>query len=226
MGGIVTVVDEFCVGADLAIVALDEPEEAEDAAFVDAAEGKRAGCVGEGFLNVFAEADRSFFEVLWFVVSDLPDDEVDEAHGEHMVGEKGELVFLGLVVCRENVPEEIYVFLFCRSLEGEREVVSEFGGFFHGSVSRRRGFFFIPNAGEGGLDFFLEAGDQFAVGGHQRLLGFDLHNDLLLCGEGRERDFKFFQPHNRQCFISRPENNVIDASGENRVEVMFKKVRI
>ena len=30
-----------------------------------------------------------------------------------------------------------------------------------------------PDAGEGGLDLLLEAGDQFAVGGDQRLLGFD-----------------------------------------------------
>ena len=27
---------------------------------------------------------------------------------------------------------------------------------------------FAPDAGEGGLDLLLEAGDQFAVGGHQR----------------------------------------------------------
>ena len=34
----------------------------------------------------------------------------------------------------------------------------------------------------------LEAGDQFAVGGDQRLLGFDLRDDGPLRGEGRERD--------------------------------------
>ena len=33
------------------------------------------------------------------------------------------------------------------------------------------------------MDFFLEAGDQFAVGGDQRLLGFDLGDDGLLRGE-------------------------------------------
>ncbi len=32
----------------------------------------------------------------------------------------------------------------------------------------------------------LEAGDQFAVGGDQRLLGFDLGDDGLLRGEGWE----------------------------------------
>ena len=42
---------------------------------------------------------------------------------------------------------------------------------------------------EGGLDLLLEAGDQFAVGGDQRLLGFDLGDDGLLGGEGREGDF-------------------------------------
>jgi hypothetical protein len=38
------------------------------------------------------------------------------------------------------------------------------------------------------LNLLLEAGDQFAVGGDQRLLGFDLRHDRLLRGEGRERD--------------------------------------
>jgi len=48
--------------------------------------------------------------------------------------------------------------------------------------------FLAPNAGEGGLDLFLEASDQFAVGGDQHLLGFDLGDDDLLGGEGREGD--------------------------------------
>ncbi|OGS90063.1 MAG: hypothetical protein A2061_09760 [Gallionellales bacterium GWA2_59_43] len=43
---------------------------------------------------------------------------------------------------------------------------------------------FAPDAGEGGLDFLLDAGDQLAVGGDQRLLGFDLGDDGLLGGEG------------------------------------------
>jgi len=41
-----------------------------------------------------------------------------------------------------------------------------------------------PHAGEGGLDFLLETGDQFAVRGDQRLLGFDLGDDGLLGCEG------------------------------------------
>ncbi len=43
---------------------------------------------------------------------------------------------------------------------------------------------FPPHAGEGGLDFFLEARNQFPVGGDEGLLGFDLGDDLLLGGEG------------------------------------------
>ena len=46
------------------------------------------------------------------------------------------------------------------------------------------GRFVSPDAREGGLDLLLEAGDQFAVGGDQRLLGFDLGDDGLLSGEG------------------------------------------
>ncbi len=45
-------------------------------------------------------------------------------------------------------------------------------------------FLFTPDAGESGLNLLLEAGDQFAVGGNQRLLGFDLGYDGLLRGEG------------------------------------------
>jgi hypothetical protein len=56
---------------------------------------------------------------------------------------------------------------------------------------RRSHLILAPHAGECGLDFLLEAGDQFAVGGDQRLLGFDLGDDGLLCGERWERDFKF-----------------------------------
>lgn len=47
---------------------------------------------------------------------------------------------------------------------------------------------FAPHAGERRLDLLLEAGDQFAVGADQRLLGFDLGHDGLLCAEGREGD--------------------------------------
>ena len=39
---------------------------------------------------------------------------------------------------------------------------------------------FSPHLCEGGLDLLLEARNEFAVGGDQRLLGFELGNDLLL----------------------------------------------
>ena len=45
---------------------------------------------------------------------------------------------------------------------------------------------FTPHAGEGGLNFLLEARNQFAVGGDQCLLGFDLGDDARLakdCGD-------------------------------------------
>ena len=32
-------------------------------------------------------------------------------------------------------------------------------------------WFFSPDAGEGGLDFLIEAGEQFPVGGDEGLLG-------------------------------------------------------
>ena len=62
---------------------------------------------------------------------DLPDVEIDETHGEHVIGEKSELMLLACIVRFERVPEEFDVFLLLRRLEGERQIVSEFGGFFH-----------------------------------------------------------------------------------------------
>ena len=75
------------------------------------------------------------------------------------------------------------VVLLATGLEGERQVVAPFGGFFDGSRLRRGRFVFAPDAGEGGLDLLLKTGDQFAVGGDQRLFGFDLGDDGLLRGE-------------------------------------------
>ena len=43
------------------------------------------------------------------------------------------------------------------------------------------------------MDLFLEACNQFAVGGDQGLLGFDLGDDGLLRGEWRERDSQTVQ---------------------------------
>ena len=45
------------------------------------------------------------------------------------------------------------------------------------------------DAGKGGPDLLLKTGDQFAVGGYQRLFGFDLDDHGLLRGEGWDRDF-------------------------------------
>ena len=55
----------------------------------------------------------------------------DEAHRQHVVGEEGELVLAVRMVRLESVPQELDVFLLLRGLEGERQVVGEFGGFFH-----------------------------------------------------------------------------------------------
>ena len=60
--------------------------------------------------------------------------------------------------------------------------------------------FFAPDAGEGGLDLVLEAGDQFAVGGDQRLLGFDLGDDGLLRYEGWKGELALF--HAALCGVN------------------------
>lgn len=94
------------------------------------------GPSGDGFdveaqadLDVPAEADQAHREVLGLRLLDLPDVEVDEAHGEHVVGEERELVLAVRVVRLEGVPEEFDVLLLLRTLEGERQVVAQFGGF-------------------------------------------------------------------------------------------------
>ena len=50
-----------------------------------------------------------------------------------MVSKEGELVFAVRVIRLEGVPKELDVFLFLRGLEGERQVIGEFDGFFYGS---------------------------------------------------------------------------------------------
>jgi hypothetical protein len=52
-----------------------------------------------------------------------PNVEVDEAHGEHVVGEEGELILPVRVVGLEGVPQESDVLLLAGCLEGERQVV-------------------------------------------------------------------------------------------------------
>lgn len=49
---------------------------------------------------------------------------------------------------------------------------------------------FSPDAGEGGLDFGFEAGDEFAVGVNEGLFGFDFGDDGLLFGEWWEGYFE------------------------------------
>ena len=107
-----------------------------------------------------------------------------------MVGEERELVVAVGVVGLEGIPQKGEVFLLAAGLEGERQVVAQCGGFLRGSRLRRCRFIFAPDAGEGCLGLFLEAGDQFPVGGNEGLLGFDLGTDGLLGREGGRGIFK------------------------------------
>ena len=64
-------------------------------------------------------------------------------------------------------------------------------GLIHVSMAH---FLFTPNAGKGGLDLLLEAGNQFTVSRDQCLLGFDLGDDRLLDSERRQWNL-----NGRQC---------------------------
>jgi hypothetical protein len=46
-------------------------------------------------------------------------------------------------------------------------------------------FYFTPNPAKGSLNLLLEAGNQFAVGGDQRLFGFDLEYIRVMNTKGR-----------------------------------------
>ena len=127
------VVHQLGVGADLAVVAGDELEEAQDAALVHSAEDEGRDGFEQAFLDVLAETDEAHREVLGLRLLDLPDVEVDEAHREHVVGEEGERVLRVGGVRLEGVPQKLDVFLVLRALvprdtvpagyKGGREVV-------------------------------------------------------------------------------------------------------
>src|SRR5205814_1327746 len=63
MGGFVAVIHQLRVGADLAVVAGDEFEEAQDRALVHGAEDKGRGRIQQGLL-IPGEADEAILEVL------------------------------------------------------------------------------------------------------------------------------------------------------------------
>lgn len=123
VGGVVAIVDQLGVGADLAVVAGDELEEAQNAALIHGAEDKGRGRFEEALLDVLGESYQAHHEVLRLRLLDLPDVEIDEAHGEHVVGEERELVLAVGVVGLEGVPEKRDVVLLLRALEGERQVL-------------------------------------------------------------------------------------------------------
>ena len=64
------------------------------------------------------------------------------------------------------------------------------------------------------MDLFLEAGDQFAVGGDQRLLGFNLGHDGLLCDEGWEGDSRVVETANRQLRLCGSLNDRVSLCSE------------
>ena len=135
MGGVVALLHERGVAANLAVVAADELQEAHDAALVHTPKGEGRSGVNQFLLQILVEADHGICEIARFRLLDLPDIEIDEAHGEHVVGKKCELVFAVRGVCLESIPQELDVFLLLRSLEGEGQVIGKLKCFFHGSAS-------------------------------------------------------------------------------------------
>lgn len=73
MGGVIAVIHQFRVGADLAVVARDQFEEAQDAALVHGAKNERRRRLEQVFLDVLAEADEAHRKVFGLRLLDLPD---------------------------------------------------------------------------------------------------------------------------------------------------------
>ena len=76
----------------------------------------------------------------------------------------------------------------------------------HSSRLRRGLLVFAPDPGDCGLNFLLEALDQFAVGGDQRLLGLDLGDDGLLGGRVRICAIRYANPTSRRVASISPAN--------------------
>lgn len=111
VGGLVAIIHELGVGADLAIVAGNELEEMQHGALVDGAGDERRGSFKEALFNVPSKAHTTHGEVLGLRPLDLQDVEVHKAHREHVVGEEGELVFAVRVVRLEGYIRSIYVLM-------------------------------------------------------------------------------------------------------------------
>ena len=120
VGSIVAVVHQLGVGANHAVVAGDELQETQDGTLVHDTEDKGRGGLQQGLLGFLTETDEALFEVSRPGMPDLPDVEVDETHGEHVIGKEGELVLTVDVVGLEGVPQKLDVLLLFRGLEGER----------------------------------------------------------------------------------------------------------
>ena len=105
VGGLVAIVHQLGAGANLAVVAVNQLENTQDGAFVNHAEDEGRSGRNQVLLHILTEADEAHLEVLGLRLLDLSEVEVDEAHGKHVIGEKGELVLAVGVVggCPKNL---------------------------------------------------------------------------------------------------------------------------
>jgi hypothetical protein len=81
---------------------------------------------GISLIKLIVETDETFLEVSRTSLSDLPDIEIDEAHGEHMICKESELVFVVGVVGVKSVPEKGDLLLLLRAFERKRQIVVQF----------------------------------------------------------------------------------------------------
>ena len=80
-----------------------------------------------------------------------------------------------------------------RPVEGARQVVTQFGGFFHSSCLHRIRLGVAPDLIDGLADFLLETHNQFPVGVDDGLFGFEFGDDGSLDFKRWNRGPQFLQ---------------------------------
>jgi hypothetical protein len=84
---------------------------------------REGGSCAQQFLLFTHESDHCPLEVIWVGLLDLPNLEVDAAHGEHVISQERELEVSGGIVAFERVPEKSEIGLLSLVLEEERKVI-------------------------------------------------------------------------------------------------------
>ena len=93
---------------------------------------------GECYSSRLTDYTDSHLELSTPVLFDLPDLEIDEAHVEHVKGDEGEGIFLGVVIDLEALPGEGY--LWVTYTGASVDTVHQFAGVMTEPCRREQGY--------------------------------------------------------------------------------------